>query len=466
MLRVQCDPASAAGSKYCDGLSRRSFLQIGMAGMGSLGLADILRASQGSAAGGGPAATKRGTSVILLWLDGGPSHIDTYDMKPDAPAEVRGIWSPIRSNVPGMEMTELFPLQARIADKFSVLRSMHHNNGDHFTGGHYMLTGKGGVSGAANAGKHPFIGAAAVKMTGARQAGMPAHVAVPHAMSIGLRPGYFGGNYLGKQYDPFDTGGDPNGATFKVQNLTQVPGLDLPRLQNRRSLLSAMDNLRREIDGSGALEAADKFDTQAYELVTGKRAIDAFDISKESDQVRDRYGRHSWGQSTLLARRLVEAGTTFVTVHSGGWDHHWDLQKGYHRNLPMIDQMTSALLEDLSARGLLDTTMVLLCGEFGRTPKMNDGGNGGPAGSMGTPGRDHWGNALSVLIAGGGVKGGRMIGTTDARGERPKDRPLKPGDLHATIFQVLGVDRNLAFNDFSGRPTRVIEEGEVIHELF
>jgi hypothetical protein len=168
---------------------------------------------------------------------------------------------------------------------------MHHNNGDHFTGGHYMLTGKGGVSGAANAGKHPFIGAAAVKMTGSRQSGMPAHVAVPHAMSIGLRPGYFGGNYLGKQYDPFDTGGDPNGATFKVQNLTQVAGLDLPRLQNRRSLLSSMDNLRREIDGSGALEAADKFDTQAYELVTGKRAIDAFDISQESDKVRDRTAR-------------------------------------------------------------------------------------------------------------------------------------------------------------------------------
>lgn len=466
MLRVACDPAAGSSPKYCDGLARRSFLQIGMAGMGALGLADILRASEGSSSGTGPAATKRGTSVILIWLDGGPSHLDTYDMKPAAPVEVRGIWSPIQSNVPGLEITELFPLQARIADKFSVIRSLHHDSGDHFTGGHYMLTGKGGASGAATAGKHPFIGAAAVRQTGSRQPGMPAHVAVPYAMSIGLRPGYFGGNYLGKQYDPFDTGGDPNGATFKVQNLTHLPGLDLARLQDRRSLLSSLDNLRREVDGSGAFAAADKFDAQAYELVTGKRAIEAFDLSRESDQVRERYGRHAWGQSTLLARRLVEAGTTFVTVHSGGWDHHWNLESGYLRNLPIIDQMTSALIEDLSERGLLDSTLVVLCGEFGRTPKMNDGGNGGPPGSQGTPGRDHWGNALSVLVAGGGVRGGRVIGATDARGERPKDRPLTPGDLHATIFHVLGVDRDLAFNDFSGRPTRVIESGDVIHELF
>ncbi|MBN8624144.1 MAG: DUF1501 domain-containing protein [Planctomycetes bacterium] len=471
MFRIACDSTASRRAPYCDGVSRRSFLQIGMAGIGSLGLADILRAKEASAAAtasamGKAAGGKKNTSVILLWLDGGPSHIDTYDMKPEAPAEYRGIWSPIKSNVPGMEMTELFPLQAKIADKFSVIRSIHHDNGDHFTGGHYMLTGKGGVSGAANAGKHPFIGAAAVKMTGPRHPAMPAHVAVPHAMSIGLRPGYFGGHYLGKQYDPFDTGGDPNGKTFKVQNLSQVAGLDLPRLQNRRSLLSAMDNMRREIDNSGALEAADRFDTQAYELVTGARATEAFDISKESDKTRDRYGRHSWAQSALLARRLVEAGTTFVSVHSGGWDHHWNLQSGYHRNLPIIDQMTSALIEDLDQRGLLDTTLVLLCGEFGRTPKMNDGGNGGPPGSMGTPGRDHWGNALSVLIAGGGVKGGRVIGSTDARGERPKDHPLTPGDLHATIFDILGVDKEIAFNDFTGRPTRVIEQGDVIRELF
>ena len=194
--------------------------------------------------------------------------------------------------------------------------------------------------------------------------------------------------------------------------------------------------------------------------------MEAFDLSREEDKTRDRYGRHSWSQSTLLARRLVEAGSTFVSVHCGGWDHHWDLRSGYHRYLPTIDQMVSALLSDLDERGMLEKTLVCLCSEFGRTPKMNDGGNGGPAGSMGTPGRDHWGNAMSVLIAGGGVQGGRIIGSTDAKAERPKDRPLTPSDLHATIFHVLGVDQHVTFPDFAGRPTSIIEQGNVISELF
>ena len=451
-------------ARYSDGVNRRSFLQLGMAGMGALGLGDLLKLKSAQAAAG--VTAKKDTSVILIWLDGGPSHIDTYDMKPDAPAEYRGIWSPIPTNVPGMEVTELFPMQAKIADKWSVIRSMHHDNGDHFTGGHFMLTGKGGVNGAENRGKHPFFGAAACKLLGPRQAGMPASVAIPSAMSIGLSPGYFGGNYLGKEYDPFNTGGDPNSAKFQVQNLGQIQSLDLERLQNRRSLLSHFDNMRREVDTSGALASFDRFQHEAYNMVAGAKAIEAFDISRESDKTRDRYGRHSWAQSTLLARRLVESGVTFTTVNCGGWDHHWDLQKGYHKYLPIVDQMVSALIEDLSASGQLDRTLVMLCGEFGRTPKMNDGGNGGAPGSMGTPGRDHWGNALSVLITGGGVKGGRLIGTTDARGERPKDRPLTPGDLHATVFDVLGVDTHVAFPDFAGRPTLIIEQGESIRELF
>ena len=457
MLRVD---AGRIGNRYCDGLNRRSFLQVGMAGMGSLGVADLLQAKSVSR------AARKDTSVILIWLDGGPSHIDTYDMKPAAPTEYRGIWSPVATNVPGIEITELFPHQAKIADKFSVIRSMHHDNGDHFTGGHYMLTGKGGASGAENSPKHPFFGAAAARMTGPRHPAMPAHAAVPYAMSIGIRPGYFGAAYVGKEFDPFETGGDPNAANFKVQNLAPLPTLDAARLQNRRSLLSTFDNMRREVDASGMLSAVDKFQAQAYELCTGARAIEAFDISKESDRTRERYGRHSWAQSTLLARRLVEAGSTFVTVHCGGWDHHWDLQSGYHRVLPVIDRMVAALVSDLDERGLLDKTLVCMCGEFGRTPKMNDGGNGGPPLSQGTPGRDHWGNAMSIFMAGGGVKGGRMIGTTDARGERPKDHPLEPGDLHATIFDILGVDRHLAFNDFRGRPTAIIEKGDVIRELF
>lgn len=459
MLRVN----GGTTARYCDGLNRRHFLQVGMAGMGSLGLADLLRAKESTRSA---SQSKKDTSVILVWLDGGPSHMDTYDMKPEAPVEYRGIWSPIATNVPGMEVTELFPLQAKIADKFSVIRSIHHDNGDHFTGGHFMLTGKGGVSGADNRGKHPGFGAAACKVLGPRKPDVPAYVGVPYAASIGLRPGYFGGLYLGKEYDPFETGGDPASPNFQVQNLAKLPTLDLARLENRRSLLSHFDNLRREIDASGALESFDRFQHDAYRMVTGERAMKAFDLSQEDAKTRERYGNHSWAQSTLLARRLVEAGSTFVTVHCGGWDHHWNLQSGYHRYLPIVDQMLASLITDLDERGILEKTMVLMCGEFGRTPKMNDGGNGGPPGSQGTPGRDHWGNALAVFIAGGGVKGGRLIGSTDAKGERPKDHPLTPGDLHATVFNHLGVDPHIAFPDFAGRPTRIIEHGELISQLF
>ena len=449
--------------RYCDGLSRRNFLQIGVAGMGAAGLGDLLRARQASAA----TTSAKDTSVILLWLDGGPGHMDTYDMKPEAPPEYRGIWRPIHTNVPGFDITELFPLQAKIADKFSVVRSLHHDSGDHFTGGHWMLTGRSaGVSGASNAGKYPFFGSIATKMTGPRKAGMPASVAVPYAMSIGLRPGYFGGNYLGPQETPFETEGDPNAEKFQVRDLALTNQLTLDRLQDRRSLTAHFDRLRREVDAAGTLGAMDRFDRQAYDLVTGEQARQAFDISQEKPEIRDRYGRHSWGQSTLLARRLVEAGATFVNCHFGGWDHHWDLQKGMENYLPKIDQLVSALFTDLSERGLYDNVLVVLCGEFSRTPRMNDGGNGGAPMSMGTPGRDHWGNAMFCLLGGGGVKGGRIIGSTNRLGEAPQDHPLRPGDIHHTIYRVLGVDPEVSFLDRTGRPIPAIDHGAVIEELF
>ncbi len=443
---------------YCDGLSRRNFVQLGMAGMGTLGMADLLRAKEQS-------ASKKDTSVILIWLDGGPGHMDMYDMKPDAPSEYRGIWSPIKTNVPGMEITELFPKQAKIADKFSIIRSLYHNTGDHFTGGHFMLTGRGGVSGADNRGRYPFVGAIATKMTGPRRSGMPAHAAVPYGMSIGLRPGYFGGNYLGNEYNPFETEGDPNASNFKVRNLSTIKDLSIDRLQDRRTLLKDFDHLRRGFDVSGAASALDRFQTQAYDMVTSPAAAKAFDLSTEDPKVRDMYGRTPWGQSTLLARRLVEAGTTWVSVHLGGWDHHWDLEKGMNRYLPQVDDLVSGLFTDLSERGLYDKTLVVLCGEFSRTPKMNDGGNGGPPGSMGQPGRDHWGNSMFTLVGGGGIKGGTIVGSTTRLGDSPKDRPLTPSDLHTTIFQVLGVDPHVAFLDHAGRPTPAIDKGDVIREL-
>lgn len=459
MLRVEL----GGSRKYCDGISRRSFLQLGVAGMATVGLPQILKAREASAALG---QAKKDTSVILLWLDGGPGHMDMYDMKPEAPAEYRGIWSPIKTNVPGIEITELFPLQAKIADRFSIVRSLHHGTGDHFTAGHWMLTGRGaGVSGAATAGKFPFFGSIATKVLGPRKPGIPANVAIPYAMSIGLRPGYFGGNYLGSEANPFETEGDPNSDNFRVPNISLLESMTVERLEDRRGLLTQFDRMRRDVDRSGMVDAMDRFDREAYEMVAGERARKAFDLSSEDPKLRERYGRNPWGQSTLLARRLVEAGATFVTCHFGGWDHHWDLKTGMENYLPKIDQLVYGLFTDLTERGLYDKVLVVLYGEFSRTPRMNDGGNGGPPMSMGTPGRDHWGNAMFCLLGGGGIQGGQIVGSTNRLGEEPLDRPLRPGDIHHTIYRVLGVDPSLHFLDHSGRPNPAIDHGAPIDEL-
>jgi hypothetical protein len=448
--------------RYCDGADRRSFLQLGVAGMASVGLPQLLQAKTAS----GQSPTSRDTSVILIWLDGGPGHMDMYDMKPDAPAEYRGLWKPIRTRVPGFDVTELFPRQAKLTDKFSMVRSLHHDTGDHFAGGHRMLTTKDmGVSGANTPQKFPGIGAIVNREVGPRHPGMPGYVAVPYAASIGLNPGYFGGDMLGVQNDPFATGGDPNTPAFQVQNLNLANGLTLDKLEDRRSLLRHFDTFRSDLDHRGTAAAMDRFGREAFEFVAGPTARAAFDIGKEDPRLRDRYGRHTWGQSTLLARRLVEAGSTFVTVHFGGWDHHWDLKKGYENVLPIVDSAVSALFRDLDDRGLLDTTLVVLCGEFSRTPKMNDGGNGGAPMSQGTPGRDHWGNAMFCLMGGGGVKGGQVVGSTDRLGTAPRTRPVTPSNVHATIYRVLGIDPKLQLLDRAGRPIQVLDDPEPIAEL-
>lgn len=458
MLRIEAGDTK----KYCDGISRRSFVQAGVAGMAAVGLPQLLRAKAASAEMG---HARKDTAVILLWLDGGPGHMDMYDMKPEAPAEYRGIWNPIRTNVPGFEISELFPRQAKMADKFSVIRSLHHDTGDHFTGGHYMLTSRGGASGADTAGRYPSICSIASKVCGPRQPGMPAHVAVPIAASIGLRPGYFGANYLGLAHNPFETNGDPNSPNFKVENIQLANALSIDRLEDRRGLLTRFDRLRRDMDTSGAMETMDRFDRSAFDMVAGEAARKAFDLSSEPAATRDRYGRTPWGQSTLLARRLVEAGSTWVTVHMGGWDNHWSLKSAMESYLPQIDMLTSALFTDLHERGLAEKVLVVMCGEFSRTPRMNNGGNGGPAGSMGTPGRDHWGNAMFCLMGGGGIQGGRIVGSTNRLGEVPKDRPLECADLHATIYHVLGIDPSISFLNHAGRPVPAIDHGQVIAEL-
>lgn len=443
-------------------MTRRSFVRIGVAGMASAGLAGILQAKEESASTG---SGRKDTRVILIWMDGGPGHIDLYDMKPDAPAQYRGIWHPIRTNVPGIEITELFPKQAKIADKFSIVRSLHHGRGDHYSGAHVMLTSRFGASGRDQEAKYPSIGSIATAVSGSWRPGLPPYVAVPYAMSIGARPGYFAANYLGAEHNPFETNGDAKAKHFRVENLNMAGGLTVKRLEDRKSLREKFDNLRQDVDASGLIDAVDRFDQQAYEMVTSEAARKAFDISSEPDQIRERYGRNGWGQSMLLARRLAEAGVTFTTVHLGGWDNHWDLQPAMESHLPRLDDGLSALFTDLDQRGLMDDVLVVVCGEFGRTPRMNNGGNGGPPLSMGTPGRDHWGNAMFCLFSGGGLKMGQVVGKTNRLGESPIERRLSPGDIHATIYHVLGVDPSTTFLNHAGRPIPAIDAGEPIAEL-
>ncbi len=449
--------------RYCDGIDRRSFLQLGVAGMASVGLAGVNRARAASATS---ASGTRNTSVILLWLDGGPSHMDLYDLKPDAPAEYRGIWKPIHTRVPGFDISELFPKQAQVNDKFSIVRSLHHDTGDHFAGGHRMLTTKDmGVSGANNQPRFPGIGAIVSHQAGARRPGVPAYVGVPSIHSIGLTPGYHGGHMLGAHHNPFQVGSDPSDANFHVQNLNFAQGLSLERLEDRRSLNQHFDRNRRALDRLDTVQAMDRFNQEAFDFVTGPAARTAFNVNAEDPRLRDQYGRNSFGQSVLLARRLVEAGATFVTACFSGWDHHWDLQAGMERYLPQVDAAVSALFQDLEYRGLLDTTLVVLCGEFSRTPRMNDGGNGGAPRSMGTPGRDHWGNSMFCLLGGGGVKGGQIVGSTNRLGEVPHTRPVTPCNIHATIYHVLGINPRLQLLDPSGRPVNILDDPTPISEL-
>ena len=454
MFRVD----ACGASRYCDGLERRSFIQLGLAGMATAGMPDLLKAKAISEASGND---KKNTSIILLWLDGGPSHLDTYDMKPEAPAEYRGIWNPIKTNVPGIDVTEFFPRHAKVADKFSIIRSIHHDQGDHFAGGHYMLTGRGGASGGNKPIKFPSIGSIASKLLGARRSAMIPYVSVPVASSIGLRPGYFGGHFLGGVHDPFETSGDPNNDDFSVGKFAVPNEMTIEQLDDRQHLLTSFDQFRRAVETPRVYDSMDRFKREAYDMIARPAVREAFQISNEDAKLREKYGRHTWGQSTLLARRLVEAGALFVTVHFGGWDNHWNLEGSYKNYLPKVDAAVSSLLEDLDSRGLLDQVLVLVAGEFGRTPKMNNGHNG-----KGTPGRDHWGRALSVLAAGGGVQGGRVVGATNARGEHPVENLLRPTDLHATMLHVLGLDPNLQIQDLGGRPHYATDHGRVIHELF
>lgn len=433
------------------GQSRRSFVRVGFLGLSGLGLSDWLRFKAAAAASGRPV---RDTAVIFFWLDGGLSHMDSYDLKPSAPAEYRGPMTSTRTNIPGIDICDLMPGQAWLMDKLAIIRTLNHFAGAHEEGSHWVLTGHFATQPRTLDPKHPSAGAVTARARGANRRGLPPYVAVPAARSAGHSPGYHSAAYLGSAYQPFQTGGDPNSSDFAVRNLALPDTLTVNQLQDRRSLLTSFDVMRRDLDGSGAMASSDRFQQHAFETISGQAAQQAFDLSREPEHIRDRYGRHTWGQSALLARRLVEAGVTFVTIHMGGWDHHSQIEPRLRDYLPRYDQVLSALVEDLNARGLYDRVVVCATGEFGRTPLINQ-----------DAGRDHWPQAGALVLGGGGLRTGQIIGATSEKGEFVRSRPVDPGDLLATMYHVLGIDPGQVFLDNTGRPHPILARGQAIAEL-
>lgn len=448
-------------SRKAVGISRRSVLKAGFLGLAGLSLADLFRLrAHGS-------ASTNDKAVILIWLDGGPSQLETYDPKPDAPAEYRGPYQAIQTKVPGIQLCEMLPHHARHADVLSFVRSIHHDNGDHFAGAHWMLTGRFGSSAANLEQKYPSVGSYISRLRGPNRPGLPAYVGLPAAQSIYLFPGYQGAAYLGPAYNPFDVDRVQKylGATANVRigSPKWLSGFDRSvarRLQGQRDLLSSFDALRRDLDQSGTMQAMDRYQQQALDMILGGQAREAFDVDKEDPKIADRYGQGPWGRYALMARRLVEAGVTFVTVDMPHWDDHSNIKVGHGNKLPHLDQAVGGLLDDLKERNLLDRVLVVVMGEFGRTPRLNQGQPG-----IAIPGRDHWGNAISVALAGGGLRGGQVVGRTNAKAEFPVERPLKPADILATVYHVLGIDPTTHFKDHTGRPVPILDEGKAIEEL-
>jgi hypothetical protein len=423
--------------------TRRGFLRVGSLALGGLTLPGLLRAR---AEQGGPTRKK---SVILIWQAGGPSHIDMYDLKPNAPAEFRGEFRPIATNVNGIQIGEHLPLQAKIMDKLAIVRSAYHTNAGHGMGSQWMLTGYVPTI-EVNDNIYPSTGSVVAKMKGPNDPGLPAYVNLPRLLSLGKAA------YLGASFNPFAPDNDPNQDSFQVRNL-KLPGrIDGARLDRRKDLLKDIDTIRRDIDTKGDLVGLDTFYREALEMVTDTKAQKAFDVQKEPIKLRDQYGRNDLGQCCLLARRLVEAGVTFVTIQAGGgWDSHKDNFKQLKTSLlPKFDQALAALVADIHERGLQDDVLVLAYGEFGRTPRINT-----------DAGRDHWPGAMSIVYSGGGLKMGQAIGTTDSTAAYPTSKPYTPGCVLSTMYHVLGIDHTHAFYDDAQRPMPILAEGEPIKEL-
>ena len=470
-------------------MRRRELLKFGMYGFGGVSLSQLLRARAAAddvvaepGAGRRTSKNRHGerTAIILVWQRGGCSHLDTWDPKPDAPTEFRGPYSTIDTNVPGIRLTELLPSLSKCADKFTLLRSIAHTGGGHPAGSLQVLAGDTDA-------KDKTLPVLPDWMSIANYLRHNPKREIPNYVTVNPVDRYdaftiAGSTYLGPSYDPFKVLGDPSKPEFKVPNIGLGDPAVAQRFRKRLELKRGLDRVKADIDQTGIMEAVDDFDRQALNLLTSPKAQAAFDLSQEKPAVRERYGMHQWGQQLLMARRLVEAGVEIVTTELDGplcgrvanWDDHavnHHVFNALEHRMPTFDQAVSALIEDVYARGLNRRVLVVVAGEFGRTPRIShvaSSGGGVASGAKGTvqPGRDHWPRANTMLFAGGGLQTGQVIGATDSRGEDPVDRRVSPGDFLATLYNHLGIDAaRIAVPDQSGRPIPILPQGAAIPEL-
>jgi len=448
---------------------RRWFLKSSSVAVGAFGLPNLVLpsrpcwAEQSRAA---PPLLKPGAAkqAIVILLQGGCSHLDTWDLKPDAVAEIRGEFNPIATTVPGLSICEHLPLLAQRAHRFNLLRSVHHATPNHEAGIHWVLTGynyPGANTTTRNRNIKPAMGSIVAKVLGPSRPGLPPYICVPDKGQLGDRIRYASAHFLGIAYDPFETGKTPSNARspFPIPpNLSLSKAVDLRRFDHRLKLLRKLDQLPRTLDASGAMGGMDEFNRQAFQLLSHSATRSAFDLSQEPTALREQYGNTRVGQQAILARRLAESGVPFTLVNfsvNQEWDTHSNNFKTLkNTRLPNLDRAVSALLDDLENRGLLESTLVAVITEFGRTPKINK-----------TAGRDHWSDVFSIVLAGGGLKSGQVIGTSNSRGEVPKDRPVHINDVLATIYRQLGVPTDRVHYDEAGRPVPVLYQGEPIAEL-
>jgi uncharacterized protein (DUF1501 family) len=438
----------------CEGFYRRDFLKIGAAGLLGLSLPELLRLEAAAAAKDGVTPARKANSVIMVWLGGGPATIDMWDLKPEAPEGIRGSFKPIPTKAKGVEISEHLPKMAGVMDKALIVRSLAHTIPSHGPATVFMTTGNKPTP----AMQYPALGSLAVKL-------LPAEKGVPQYVSFGEIRGGTGGTsgYLGAAYNPFiidgaGGGGKGNGTagTLRVRGIQLPTGFTLEELEDRDNLLKGFDSTFKKADrNADVVDGLDAFHKEALEILRSDKTKKAFNLGQEKEETRDRYGKTPFGQGALAARRLVEAGVRFVTISLGGWDTHgknFDALKT--RNLPALDQTLSALIGDLSDRGMLDKTIVYCAGEFGRTPKINK-----------NDGRDHWARSMAVVMAGGGLKRGYAHGTTDAQGMAPATEPCTPDDVSATLFRCLGIDPHTELQTSTGRPIQLFREGKVIEKL-